>query len=132
MNNPSLQIQIRESMGNLHLRLEGVFDESFALILSAILWERHPECRRLFIDTDGLQRVEPFGADLFRSFLRGFFEVSQCVYFKGKNGAQIALDGQRVLQMKQHYGCGCTGQCKICKCAKRKKLRGAATSGNNS
>lgn len=119
-------IQTRKSMGNLHLRLEGVFDGDSALALSALLRERHAECNRLFIDTDRLQRVEPFGADLFRSFLRDYFEVSRRVYFKGRNGAQMALEGQRVLRMKAHHGCGCAGKCRACKCAGRKKQRDAA------
>jgi hypothetical protein len=61
-----------------------------------------------------------------------FSEVPRRVYFKGKNGAQGALDGQQVLQVKPQHGCGCTSQCKTCKCAKAKKLCDAATSGNNS
>lgn len=126
MDDALFRIQARESMGNLHLHLEGVFDGDFAVALSALLRERHAECHRLFIDTDSLQRVEPCGADLFRSFLRDYFGVSRRVYFKGKNGAQMALEGQRVLRLKPHHGCGCSGKCKVCKCAERKKQHDAA------
>ncbi|HDQ40382.1 MAG TPA: hypothetical protein ENN39_05055 [Desulfonatronum sp.] len=38
----------------------------------------------------------------------------------------LSLDGQRVIQVKsQHHGCQCSGKCKVCKCAQRKKQRDA-------
>lgn len=132
MDQSLFRIQARKSMGNLHLRLEGVFDGDSALVLSALLRERHTECDRLFIDTDRLQGVESFGADLFRLFLREYLEFSRRVYFKGRNGIQMALEGQRVLRIKPHHGCGCSGKCKVCKCAESKKQRDAATGGKDS
>jgi len=132
MDNALFRIQARESMGNLHLRLEEIFDGDSALALSALLRERHAECNRLFIATDGLQRVDPFGADLFRSFLRDYCEVSRRVYVKGRNGAHMALEGRRMLRMKPHStACGCAGRCKACTCAERKKQHEAAVGGED-
>lgn len=132
MDQNMFRIQARESMGNLHLRLEGIFNGESALALTALLHQRQGACKRLFIDTDKLHRVEEFGTDVFHSFLRRHGEFSRRIYFKGKNGMHMALEGQRVLRVKSHHGCGCSGKCKVCKCAERKKQRDAATSGTDS
>ncbi len=129
MDTGIFRIKTRESMGNLHLRLEGVFNGESALALTALLHQRQSVCNRLFIDTDKLHRVETFGTEVFHSFLRRYDKVSERIYFKGKNGTRMALDGQRVIRVKPDHGCGCSGKCTVCKCAQRKKQHDAVVDG---
>jgi hypothetical protein len=126
------RIHTKKSMGNLHLQLEGIFDGGSAMALTAALHEHHAKCNRLFINTEKLERIEPIGTTVLQAFMRQFPGVSERVYYKGKNGKHMALDGQRVLRVKPLQGCGCSGKCTVCRCAERKKQRDAATSGKES
>ena len=120
----TFRMRTRKSMGNLHVRLEGVLDPKSATSLALVLREEAAACRKFFINTEGLERVEPLGASTLRTFMREFEQhsaedVGRRIYFKGKNGAQVAMEGQRVLQTKPASGCKCSGKCKVCKCAQR-------------
>ncbi len=116
----------RKSNGNLHLRLVGIFDGRSAMALR----EQYMNCDRLFIDTARLEEVEAFGAYVLKNFLRQFPGVSQRVIFKGEKGALMALEGQRVLRVKEHrHGCGCSGRCAECKCAQRGERSGCRIPG---
>jgi hypothetical protein len=122
------RMKSRKSNGNLHLRLEGIFDGGSAMALTAALREQYMNCDRLFIDTERLEEVESFGAFVLQNFLRQFPGVSQRVIFKGEKGALMALEGQRVLRVKEHHhGCGCSGRCAECKCAQRGKEHDAGS-----
>ena len=122
----TFRMRTRKSMGNLHVRLEGVLDFSSATSLALVLREEAEACRKFFINTEGLERVEPLGASTLRTFMTEFAhnsaeDSSSRIYFKGKNGDQIAMEGQRVLRTKPVSGCKCSGKCKVCKCAQRKE-----------
>jgi hypothetical protein len=122
--NSTFRMRTRKSMGNLHVRLEGVLDPISATSLALVLREEAAVCRKFFINTEGLERVEPQGASTLRTFMREFEQhsaedASRRIYFKGKNGSQVAMEGQRVLQTKPASGCKCSGKCKVCKCAQR-------------
>ncbi|WP_156932851.1 hypothetical protein [Desulfonatronum lacustre] len=120
----TFRMRTRKSMGNLHVRLEGILDTNSATSLALVLREEAATCRKFFINTEDLERVEPLGASALRTFMTEFAQntaedVSTRIYFKGKNGAQVAMEGQRVLQTKPSSGCKCSGKCKVCKCAQR-------------
>ncbi|WP_153306876.1 hypothetical protein [Desulfonatronum thioautotrophicum] len=131
------RMRTRKSMNNLHVRLEGVFDPDSATSLALALREEATGCERFFINTDGLERVEPQGVLALKDFMRGTVpgsgeNMASRIYFKGKNGNAMALEGQRILQIKAKSKtgcgcsgtCGCAGKCVVCKCAvSRERVR---------
>ncbi|MFP4396827.1 MAG: hypothetical protein ACLFPY_01945 [Desulfonatronovibrio sp.] len=119
----SFQMQTRKSMGNLHIRLEGVFDQYSAASLGQVLLKEEPDCHRFFIDTNGLRRVEPVGAEALHALMRHSSDLTSRIIFKGSNGRIMATEGQLVLIARQAHGCGCAGKCKVCKCAQRREQR---------
>jgi anti-anti-sigma regulatory factor len=117
----TFQMQIRKSMGNLHIRLEGVFDPDSATSLARVLLKEESDCHRFFIDTTGLRHVEPLGTEALHAMMQHSSHLSSRIIFKGSNGQIIAMEGQRVLIAKPSHGCGCAGKCKVCTCAQRKE-----------
>lgn len=122
------RMRTRKSMGNLHVRLEGVFNPESATSLALVLRKEADGCNRFFINTEELERVEPRGAAALRSFMQDFADASSQdmtsrIYFKGRNGGEMALDGQRILQIKPGAGSGCSGKCVVCKCSQRREQR---------
>ena len=120
----TFRMRTRKSMGNLHVRLEGVLDPNSATSLALVMREEAAVCRKFFINTEGLERVDPSGASTLRTFMREFArhcaeDERSRIFFKGKNVDQVAMEGQRVLRTKPASGCGCSGKCKVCKCAQR-------------
>lgn len=119
----SFQVQTRKSMGNLHVRLEGIFDRDSASSLAEMLLKEELDCHRFFIDTTGLSQVEPLGTATLHAWMQRSADLSARIFFKGQNGRQMAMEGQRVLIAKPSSGCGCSGKCKVCTCAQRREQR---------
>ena len=118
------RMRTRKSMGNLHIRLEGIFDRQGASYLAEALQKEEGQCGRFFIDTEKLSAVEPLGAADLHAWLASRAGLTSRIYYKGRNGQQMAVQGQRVLRSKPAHGCGCSGKCTVCKCAQRRQQRG--------
>lgn len=117
----SFQMQTRKSMGNLHIRLEGVFDGDSAASLGQVLLREEPDCRRFFIDTNGLRQVEPLGTEALHALMQRSSDLTSRIIFKGSKGRIMATEGQLVLMVKPGRGCSCAGKCRECKCAQRRE-----------
>jgi len=76
---------------SLHLKLTGDFDGSSAHELIIALTEHSKGFREIFIDTNDLTSIHPFGKDVFQKNLR----ISKMLYgnlvFIGKNGNEIGI-----------------------------------------
>jgi hypothetical protein len=69
--------------------LEGDFDGNSALELINILEEYGAGFHQIFIDTNNLKTVHPFGKDVFHKNLGRFNNILNSLIFIGANGHKI-------------------------------------------
>jgi hypothetical protein len=69
---------------------------------------------RVFINTDQIKEMLPFGAAVFRSGMTesGFPRVS--FFFKGEKAFKMAPNGCKVIAKKKRESCRCDGKCARC------------------
>jgi anti-anti-sigma regulatory factor len=79
-----------ENKDGLHLNLEGNFDGTSACELLAIL-KKHENCfYQIFIDTNNLKTIDPFGKEVFQKKLSTFKQQSSHLVFIGENERKIS------------------------------------------
>jgi len=76
---------------SLHLKLAGDFDGSSAYELINTLTEHGNGFYEIFIDTNDLMTVHPFGKDVFQKNLRSSSKLYRNLVFIGKNGHEIGI-----------------------------------------
>jgi len=76
---------------SLHLKLAGDFDGSSAYELINALLEQGKDFYEIFIDTNDLNTVHPFGIDVFHKNLRSSNKLFKNLVFLGKNGLEIGI-----------------------------------------
>lgn len=86
----NFQIFSYKTRDSLHLKLAGDFDGSSAHELINILTEYRRVSYQIFIDTNDLKTIYPFGRDVFQKKLGIFKNQSGNLIFIGKNGYKIA------------------------------------------
>jgi ABC-type transporter Mla MlaB component len=90
----NFRIIVHQNSDNLHLRLDGDFDESSARVLLDMIRKRCPFASRAFIHTNGLGRIDSFGSSVFRTRLG---ELKHCKYmrlrFTGDNAEALRSAG---------------------------------------
>ncbi|TBV82820.1 MAG: hypothetical protein EYX74_02445 [Desulfobulbaceae bacterium] len=121
------RVDTRKSMGNLHLVLNGAFDDNLASTLIAILRRENANFRRFFINTEKLHRVDILGKIILHAFMQDFGDLKSRIYFKGKNGSTMAMEGQKVLLSKEQHRRGCAGTCKTSKAGSNEERQKTAT-----
>ncbi len=94
--NSSFQIDLRKSVGNLHVSIEGEFNGMCAWELLKIL-KQHSGSGRVFVDTHDIRHMSGEGVELFRAYMTRRQMPRDWLYFKGKKGFKIAPNGSRVL-----------------------------------
>ena len=75
---------------SLHLKLNGDFDGSSAHELINILNQAVSSFWEIFIDTNGLKTIHPFGRAVFEKSLRFFNKKLSNFIFIGENGHKIS------------------------------------------
>jgi hypothetical protein len=95
--NPVFYIHKRHSAGNLHISVSGEFNGQCAWELFKTIWRQGQRAGRVFVDTAGLHTISEESVSLFKSHLKPKRMRPDWLYFKGRKGFQIALDGSRVL-----------------------------------
>ena len=81
-----------ENKDGLHLKLKGDFDGASACELLETL-KKHDSCfHQIFIDTNNLKTIDPFGREVFQKKLGNFNQKFNNLTFIGKNGHNIPLN----------------------------------------
>ena len=77
---------------SLHLKLSGDFDGSSAYELINILSEQGKGFYEIFIDTNDLKTIHPFGRDVFQKTLGSINTLYRNLVFIGKNVHEIGIN----------------------------------------
>jgi hypothetical protein len=93
----NFRVVVHRNSDSLHLRLEGDFDGGSAHQLLCMLGESGCKAKRVFIHTNGLREIHPFGKAVFQKNLADFMGQRTNLVFTGDKGAEIAPRGHRVL-----------------------------------
>ena len=87
----NFQIYSFKTRDSLHLKLAGDFDGSSAYELINTLTEHGKGFYEIFIDTNDLTTIHPFGKDVFQKNLRSTNKLYRNLVFLGKNGHDIGI-----------------------------------------
>ena len=85
----NFQIYRHRNRDSLHLKLEGDFDGSSAYELINTLIEHGTGFHQIFIDTNELNTIHPFGRDVFQKNLGRFNKKVNSLIFIGEKEYQI-------------------------------------------
>ena len=86
----NFQIISSKANGNLHLKLYGDFDVNSAQELTNTLIMQSAGCRDIFIDTNDLKIIHPFGRIALQMNLSNFQKQLNNLFFIGANKYKIA------------------------------------------
>jgi hypothetical protein len=81
-----------ETSDSLHLKLDGDFDGSSAYELLNTLKKNGDGFYQIFINTDGLKVIHPFGKEVLRKKLGAFKNQFYDIIFVGRNWREITTD----------------------------------------
>ena len=87
----NFQIFSFKTRDSLHLKLAGDFDGNSAYELINTLAEHGKGSYEIFIDTNELRIIHPFGKDVFQKNLRSSNKIYRNLVFLGKNGHEIGI-----------------------------------------
>jgi hypothetical protein len=93
----NFQIALKKTKGNLFVNPRGDFDGSSACELVNLLHEQYDGNGCVFIETDDLRDVCPFGCSVFQCRLNQHRMPADRLVFKGENGLKIAPCGSKVI-----------------------------------
>ena len=86
----NFQIITLKTKDNLHLKLSGDFDVNSAQELTNTLLTHGVGCWDIFIDTNNLETIHPFGRVTFKWNLSNFYKQLNNLFFVGANKHKIA------------------------------------------
>jgi hypothetical protein len=101
----NFQLALKKNNGNLHVTPKGDFDGSSACELINLLHEQYNGNGCVFIETDDLRDVCPFGCSVFQCRLNQRRVPADRLFFKGKNGLKIAPHGSKVIASQMSRPC---------------------------
>ena len=87
----NFQIYAFKTRDSLHLKLTGDFDGSSAYELINTLTEHGKDFYEIYIDTNDLRTIHPFGRDVFQKNLGSSNKLYRNLVFIGKNGHEIGI-----------------------------------------
>jgi hypothetical protein len=88
---PNFQISSVKTRDSLHLKLTGDFDGNSAYELINTLTEYGKHFYEIYIDTNELKIIHPFGKDLFQKKLNVIQKQFHSITFIGRNGDGIGI-----------------------------------------
>lgn len=91
----NFQIIIGKTSSGLFLDLAGDFDGTSAYKLINCLKACPADIPKIFIHTNGLKNVFPFGRDLFRKFLYSMEGQSSKIEFTGNEALTLSLEKEK-------------------------------------
>ena len=86
----NFKISVHKNSENLHLKLTGDFDGSSAHELLDVLKNNCTGTSKVFIHTNCLKRIHPFGLEIFHKKLKALNNRSISVLFTGEEALQPA------------------------------------------
>ncbi len=114
------QYEARQSVTGVHLKLSGSFVSADFSKLSKLINDVYCAGQRLFLDVRALAVESALCREAFKKCIAHL--PPKQVVFKGKQGLELGLTGNRLLIMKDSP-CKCNGACKSCACDMRVKNR---------
>jgi hypothetical protein len=114
----NFSIQLRRSNGNVHLRPRGDLDGSSAWVLIHMIHENYNGKGRIFVDTQDLHQIHPFGCNILKYELTTGIIPPHCLFFKGQKGFEIAPNGSRVIVAAKRSQSLCDGNTAAIACAR--------------
>ena len=82
-------IRFLRRKNELRIKLKGDFDGSSALLLFEALKRNSDDEKRIFIDTNGMRDIHPFGQAVFQSHLSELGQAPAEILFTGKKRALL-------------------------------------------
>jgi hypothetical protein len=120
--NTDFRISLKYSNGNLHIKPEGDFDGNSAWQLVNSMHANYSGHGRIYIDTNRLGEICPFGSQTFQCRLNKRRVPADCITFIGEKASVLAPEGCRVIPPPDlHTTCRCNGKCKICQCVQQER-----------
>jgi hypothetical protein len=104
-------ITFKRDHGDLHVILTGDFDGSSAWQLFNILHEQYHGTEKVFIDTDRLGQIYPFGCSTLHCLLKQKLLPMNRLFFKGEKGDKIAPEGSKVIMAVPKHRCRSKADC---------------------
>jgi hypothetical protein len=89
----NFQITLDRKMNNIRLKLRGDFDGMSAMMLICAIKDNYSSAQKIYIETDGLNSLLPFGQDVFRKKLSLPPASLSKLVFMGDHGSTIAPEG---------------------------------------
>jgi hypothetical protein len=89
----NFRVVVHRNSDSLHLRLEGDFDGSSAHQVLCMLAEKGCKARRVFIHTNGLKEIHPFGKAVFEKNINEFNRRWSNLVFTGERVSEIVPPG---------------------------------------
>ena len=86
----NFKVVVQRNDENLYLRLEGDFDGSSAQQLLCTIADNGKKVKRVFIHTNGLKEIHPFGKAVFQKNLRDFLRQRPDLVFTGNKSSEIS------------------------------------------
>jgi anti-anti-sigma regulatory factor len=86
----NFELFFHQTRDSLHLKLYGDFDGSSAHELLNVLIEHVTDAHQIFIDTNDLNTIHPFGQEVFKKNLDTIHKEFMNIIFIGKNKQNIA------------------------------------------
>jgi len=86
----NFKISVHRNSDSLDLKLMGDFDGTSACELLNVMMEKCAGVHRVFIHTDGLKDIYPFGQDTFQNSLYLLKDRPFRLVFTGENAGSIA------------------------------------------
>jgi hypothetical protein len=99
--NPDFTIKFRKSCGNLHVYVNGDFNEMCAWSIIKTIKREYNGTGRVFVSTDGFSNLMEAGIKLFKEYMLPQIMPLDRLFLKGKNGFKIGPNGCRVLIYKK-------------------------------
>jgi hypothetical protein len=117
----NFKVEFKKSNCDLHLYVSGDFDGSSAWELINLIQEKYDEKGQIFIETQNLREICPFGRHTFQCGLVLTQVPAHRLFFEGEKGFDIAPKGSKVLVNHKKHRCRCNGNCTHCPCSEKEK-----------
>ena len=97
----NFRIKLQRKTNNIRMRLFGDFDGMSAMELICAIKDNCASASRIYIETDGINSILPFGQDVFRKKLSLPPSASGKLVFIGNHSQEIAPRGASFINLGQ-------------------------------